>query len=190
MTTSLLLAPALEPVTLAEAKAHLMLETSAEDGLVSSLITIAREHLERMTGLCLISQKHRLYLDDLPPEGPVSIPRGPLIRVDAIRIYDALGQAVALAVSGLVHDRGGPPARLFLPDTAFQPGRPINGIEVDFTAGFGDTAVDVPGTLKRAMLLHVGQMYLVRGAVALADQPAVLPDGYERLIAPFRLRRL
>lgn len=190
MITTLLQSPSAEPLTLAEAKAHLMLDTGSEDALVQSLITIAREHLERVSGLCLISQKHRLYLDCLPADGMVQLARGPLVRVDAIRIYDGFGQATTLSLAGLVYDRGGPPARIVLPETALQPGRALNGIEVDVTTGFGETGVDVPGTLKRAMLLHIGQMYLVRGAIALSDQPAVLPDGYERLIAPFRLRRL
>ena len=65
--------------------------------------------------------------------------------------------------------------------------RALNGIEIDFTAGFGESGTDVPDTLKRALLLHVAAMFEYRGAVSAADQPAVLPEGYDRLLAPFRM---
>jgi uncharacterized phiE125 gp8 family phage protein len=71
-----------------------------------------------------------------------------------------------------------------------KPGRAVNGIEIDFRAGFGDAATDVPDTLKRAMLTHVAQMFSCRGVVGLEDQPALIPSGYDRLIAPFLIRRL
>ena len=53
------------------------------------------------------------------------------------------------------------------------------------TAGDGEAATDVPDTLKRAMLMHVAQMFAFRGAVAPENQPAAVPAGYERLVSPF-----
>ncbi|MNV87283.1 hypothetical protein D3C71_1813970 [compost metagenome] len=61
----------------------------------------------------------------------------------------------------------------------------MNGIEIDFIAGYGEAGTDVPDTLKRAMLMHVAQMFAFRGAVALENQPAAVPAGYERLVSPF-----
>ena len=98
------------------------------------------------------------------------------------------GQPVSVSLDGHVLDGQALPARLVLsqsPDTA----RALNGIEIDFTAGFG-TAVDVPDGLKRAMLTHIAQMFACRGVVAPDNQPAVIPDGYERLVAPWLPRRL
>lgn len=70
MTIAELTPPAGEPLTLAEVKAHLRLDGSAEDGLLSGLIAAARTHLERETGLALMTGSFRLYLDDWP-DGPV-----------------------------------------------------------------------------------------------------------------------
>ncbi|MDG3574854.1 head-tail connector protein [Rhizobium sp. YJ-22] len=187
MTYALIAPPAAEPLTLAEVKAHLRLDGDDEDGLLTGLIRTAREHLERMSGLALISQGWRLYLDRWP-DGPARIGKAPVRAIDAVTVYDAAGDAVSVALDGHVLDGEAVPARLMMaqnPATA----RAVNGIEIDFTAGFG-TAVDVPDGLKRAMLTHIAQMFACRGAVAPENQPAVIPDGYERLVAPWLPRRL
>jgi uncharacterized phiE125 gp8 family phage protein len=189
MTYALITPPLAEALALGEVKAHLRLDGDEEDGLLGSLIRVAREHLERVTGLCLITQGWRLYLDSIPEEGVIQIARGPVQAIESVTLYDAGGEEVSLPLDGHVLDRGARPARLILG----RPGettRAINGIEIDFSAGFGETAADVPDTLKRAMLMHVAQMFAFRGVVAVADQPADIPDGYDRLIAPFLMRRL
>lgn len=187
MTYALIAPAAAEPLTLAEAKAHLRLDGDDEDALLTSLIRTAREHLERMSGLALVSQGWRLYLDRWP-DGPIHIGRGPVQAVESVTIYDEAGAPLSVPLDGHVLDGEAMPARLMLaqsPATA----RAMNGIEIDFTAGFG-TAVDVPDGLKRAMLTHIAQMFACRGAVAPENQPAVIPDGYERLVAPWLPRRL
>lgn len=184
------LAPAIgEPLTLAETKAHLRIDGSAEDDLISSLMRTVREHLERETGLSLLSRAFRLYLDDWPRSRVIQIVRGPVQTIEAVTVYDADGMPAEIDVSGFVLDGQARPARLVLPEQP-APGRAINGIEIDFSAGFGATGADVPDTLKRAMLLHLALLYEFRGAVAPDDQPAAVPAGYDRLIAPFRRRRL
>ena len=55
--------PALEPVTLAEAKAHMRLGHDSEDALIAGLIRAARDEVERTTGTALIDQDWRLALD-------------------------------------------------------------------------------------------------------------------------------
>ena len=92
-------------------------------------------------------------------------------------------------LAGHVLDAVSTPARLFL---ATQPptSRPLNGIEIDVTAGFGNTGADVPDTLTRAMLMHVALMYELRGAIPSDMQPAAIPAGYDRLVSPYRPARL
>jgi hypothetical protein len=38
--------------------------------------------------------------------------------------------------------------------------------------------------------VHIGHMHAFRGVLSPDQQPAGIPDGYERLIAAYRLRRL
>ena len=189
MTYALITPPTAEPLTLAEAKAHLRLDTDDENDLVSGLITVAREHLERSAGHCLLTQTWRLHLDSISEDGMISIARGPVQAIESLTVYDAEGDPSILPLDGHVLDGIRRPARLMLTQSV-KPGRAVNGIEIDFRAGFGDAATDVPDTLKRAMLTHVAQMFSCRGVVGLEDQPAFIPSGYDRLIAPFLIRRL
>ena len=189
MTYTSITPPVAEPLTLAELKAHLRLDGTGEDELLASLGRIAREHLERVSGLALVSQAWRLYLDDWPPSGVLEIARGPVVSVDAIRAFDELGEESEVTLAGHVLDGARRPARLWLRERPASR-QAVNGMEVDFTAGFGESGADVPDTLKRAMLLHVAHMYEFRGAVPIEMQPAGMPDGYDRLLAPFLMRRL
>ncbi|WP_411035100.1 head-tail connector protein [Shinella sp. BYT-45] len=189
MTIAELLPPAAEPITLAEAKAHLRLDTNDEDGLLTALIRTARQYLEAETGLCLIVRPLRLYLDRWPGERVIQIARGPVQAIETVTVYDALGEPVAVDAAGHVLDGAARPARLLLPRRPAAE-RAVNGIEIDFTAGFGESGADVPDTLKRALLLHVAAMYELRGVLAPDAQPGAVPPGYDRLVAPHRLRRL
>ena len=189
MTYALITPPVAEPLTLAEVKAHLRLDDADEDALLLSLITTAREFLERETGLCLIVQSWRLYLDLWPKDGVIRILKSPLQAIQSITVYDAAGAAVDVSLADHLLDGAGRPARLWLRNPP-SPGRAVNGIEIDFSAGYGEAGTDVPDTLKRAMLIHIGHMFAFRGVISAEQQPAGVPEGYERLIAPFRLRRL
>jgi uncharacterized phiE125 gp8 family phage protein len=189
MTYALINPPVAEPLTLAELKTHLRIDGSEEDALLQSLIRVTREHLERVTGLALISQGWRYYLDIWPENGPLEIMRGPVLAVDAVRAFDELGEESEVALAGHVLDWVRRPARLWLRERPAAR-QAINGIEVDFTAGFGESGADVPDTLKRAMLVHAAHCYEFRGAVPVEMQPAGVPEGYDRLVAPFLMRRL
>jgi uncharacterized phiE125 gp8 family phage protein len=189
MTIIELTPPLVEPLTLFEMRAHLRLDTQDEDDLLVLLSTVAREHLERETGLVLAARDFRLCLDDWPEGGIVTMARGPVRAVTSVIVYDGEGVPQSVDLDGHLLDGEARPARLWLRAVP-EPGRAMNGIEVEFSAGFGESGADVPQTLKRAMLLHVAAMFAVRGVVAPDAQPAVMPPGYDRLIAPFCRRGL
>jgi uncharacterized phiE125 gp8 family phage protein len=189
MTYALITPPAAEPISLAELKAHLRVDSAEEDALLTSLIRTAREHLERTSGLVLISQGWRLYLDCWPQADVIEITRGPVISVDVVRAFDELGEESQISLTGHVLDGVRRPARLWLRERP-QARQAINGVEIDFNAGFGETGADVPDALKRALLVHAAHMYEFRGVVPAEMQPAGVPDSYERLVAPFQMRRL
>jgi uncharacterized phiE125 gp8 family phage protein len=181
--------PAVEPVTLVEAKAHLRVTDSLEDTLIGRLIAAAREEVEAAAGLALISQNWRLYLDAWPSSGIVRIRRHPVQSIIMVTVYDRNGVAHAQSLSGLVLDRASRPARLHVPDSLMPPAHITNGIEIDFRAGYGDTGVDVPDGLKRAVLLLVAHWFEHRGS-GETGSVATWPEGFDRIVQRYRQMEL
>jgi len=191
MISYLLAGPAEEPVTLAEAKAWLKVDGADEDALIATLITAARLHLESVTGRALLTQSWRLVLDAWPAAGEVQLPVAPLSALTAIRAFDEDGDEHTIGLAQFLVEAGGAPARLVLPPTVA--GMPVLrqrfGIEIDYVAGFGEAA-DVPQELKQALLVLVAHWFEHRDAVVIAGSGAVIPFGFDRLIAPWREVRL
>lgn len=186
-------APASEPVTLAEAKAHLRVVDSVEDALIGALIAVAREALEEDLQGSLVTQSFRLALDAWPhplTRLAFALPRPPLRSVDAVRTFDAAGAATLWPAASYTSDGSAVPGRLVRQPGANwpTPGRAIAGIEIDFTAGYGAPA-DVPAALRRALLLRLAHLFEHREA-APAEANALLPLGYDALLAPYRRVRL
>jgi uncharacterized phiE125 gp8 family phage protein len=63
MAAILIEEPAIEPLTLAEAKSFLRVEHSADDDLIGALIKAARSEVESATRRALITQGWRIALD-------------------------------------------------------------------------------------------------------------------------------
>ena len=181
--------PAVEPVSLAEAKEHLRVGHESEDELIAGLIRTARQEVERATGTALISQSWRLVLDDWPGEDTVLLRRDPVREILSITIFDADGAGSVLAPGHYQLDGFSAPARLFLRKRP-APGLELNGIEIDFLAGFGEAGTDVPDLLKRAILMLAAHWYEFRGVYGAGSQPVSFPGEYQRLIGGWRKPRL
>ena len=180
---------AIEPISLAQAKEHLRVSHDSEDELIAGLIGAARQEVERATGTALINQSWRLVLDDWPGADLVFVRRGPVREIVSITIFDADGAASVLAPEHYQLDGYSQPARLFFRKRP-APGLELNGIEIDFLAGFGEAGTDVPDLLKRAILLLVAHWYEFRGVYDAASQPVSFPGEYQRLISAWRMPRL
>jgi uncharacterized phiE125 gp8 family phage protein len=181
--------PDAEPVTLAQAKAELRLDHSSEDELIAGLIRAARDEVERTTGLAMIDQTWRLAADHVPASGLLRLRRGPVRQILAVTAFGSEGEAALIDPADYQLDPLSKPARLHF---ARRPGRlrAMNGIEVDFVAGFGEAGTDVPDLLKRAILMLVTHWFEFRAHFGASSQPVSYPDGYRRLIAAYLPRRL
>jgi uncharacterized phiE125 gp8 family phage protein len=186
MTLARITPPVGEPVTLAEMKLHLRLTHASEDALIGNLIKAAREEVELATGLALLSQGWRLYLDCWPESGVVLLQRAPVISLDLVTVYNAAGAPSSLPLAGFALDRTSRPARLAPKDVVITPGRALNGIEIDFTAGFGATGNEVPDGLKRAIMMLAAHWYEHRGPDAFDRESASWPPSFERIINRYR----
>jgi uncharacterized phiE125 gp8 family phage protein len=180
--------PATEPLSLADAKAHLRLSHTDDDTYIANLIIAARRQIEQRTGLCMILQNWSVYYDRWPVNDSVRIPLDPVLAINDIKIY---GDDDAFAIIDSAHyfiDRAAWPVRIVLRHgrSTPQPGRSANGIEINLTAGFGATAASVPQDVKQAILLTVAAWFGNRGD----EQGGSLPLMALGLIAPYRTVRL
>ena len=185
MSAILLTPPALEPVSLADAKHFLRVAHDDDDEVIAALIAAARVHVEAQTRRALITQAWRLVIDAWPADGRLKVLPAPLAALDAVRVHDDSG-ATGLDLQSFVVDKAGSQL-VFAPWAMAQPGRAAAGIEVDITAGYGDAASDVPEPLRHAVRLLIAHWYENRG---IAGPGGTLPATVAALIAPYRMLSL
>ena len=191
MPSILLSGPAVEPITLAEAKQFIRVEHNDDDDIITALIAGARIHVETQTRRALITQSWRLTRDVWPELGCVPVLPVPLRTLDAARVYRSDGSTQAIDVAAFAVDKIAAPARLAFTRGALPaPERAVAGIEIDVTCGYGNAAANVPEPLRQAIRLLVGHWYENRGLVALGHEIAVLPQSAAALIAPYRVLAL
>jgi uncharacterized phiE125 gp8 family phage protein len=188
--------PAVEPVSVSEAKAHLRLDpaSTAEDILIASLILTSRLHIEAALGLALITQSWTQVLDAWPvaADAPVLLAMRPLQTVTSVAVRSADGVIITLSPSQYVLDRASAPPRIVRPADAVwpPPGKSAAGIEIAFTAGFGPAAADVPAPIRQALLLLVAHWYEHRDPIEIGAAGTLVPPSVSDLLEPYRIKRL
>ena len=165
-------APAVEPVTLAEAKAHCRVDTSADDTLMQGYITTAREWVEDYIDRALVTQQLVMKLDAFPAE--IELPRPPMIAsgtATAVTITYVTGEAggtATLSASEYRVDRDSTPGVIRTLYGGSWPSHLLdqNSVTVSWWAGYGDAA-SVPQRVKSAILMCVHELYEKRGDGAM-----------------------
>lgn len=175
--------PASEPLSLAELKAHARIETDADDAVLTSLIVAARRWLEQQTGLALLPQSWRLWLDCWPEQRAVTLPRAPLRGITSVMLYDAAGNSSVWASAAYQVDNALLPGRLLCSDGQSWPwpGRTQRGIAINFTAGYNDAA-SIPAPLLLALKQLATFWTEQRG-----DETAAVPLMVQNIVMPYRL---
>ena len=186
----LVTAPATEPVTLVEAKAHLRVDVGDDDALISGLVKGAREQFESDTRRALVTQTWDLVLDAFPAEAELKLPLPPLASVTSITYKDQDGNVLTYPAANYVVDTSELFGRIVLKSGFTWPSTTLwaaGAVLVRFVAGYGAAAA-VPQGAKQAILLLVGHWYENREAVAV--QPGLtavdLPMAYDRLMWQMR----
>jgi uncharacterized phiE125 gp8 family phage protein len=185
MRVRVLIPPAAEPVSLAEAKAHCCVDSADEDSHFLRLIIVARAAAEHETSRALVTQTLRLTLDAFP-DGPIQLRRPPVQGITQVQYVDTAGVTQTLAGAAYSLDAVSEPAWLLpaygttWPATRDQ----ANAVSVDYVAGYG-AADAVPEPIKQWMLLAIGDMDDNRERSA--EKPAVPHNFVAGLLDPFRL---
>lgn len=192
MALILVTAPVVEPVTLSEAKTHLRVDVTDDDALITALITTAREHIERhcRPRVAMITQTWRYIADDWPAGDTLELRPYPVQSVTSISYTDADGATATYAASNYLVDTASKPGRLRLKTASTWPSvtlQELNGLTVEFVAGYGDNSLAVPQPLRQAILLLLGHWYENRElSITTGAVPAELPFAVSALMGPWR----
>ena len=171
--------PAVEPVTLAEAKAHCRVDTSTDDAYISSLITAAREWCEAYCDETFVHTQYRMTLDAFPHE--IELPRPPMASsgtVTAVTVtYTLENQSTAtLATNQYRVDRDSTPGVIRTLYNGSWPSHLLdyNAVTVSWWGGMGASGSSVPQRVRNAILWLVGLWYerrMAADAVNLSEIP-------------------
>ena len=184
MGLALATAPGSEPLTAAEAKAHLKVDVTDDDTLISALIVAAREYCEGYLHRKLITQAWDWTVDRFPI--CFQLPFLPVSAVTSVKYYDTANALQTLSSSYYQVDLNSTPARIHLAYGYAWPStyERSDAVVVRFSAGYANAGA-VPQTIKQAMLLLIGHWYRSREAAgAKLDE---IPMGVQALLFPMRL---
>jgi uncharacterized phiE125 gp8 family phage protein len=189
MTRTCIQPPEALPVTLDQIRAHLRIDGEAQDSYLLELAEAATALVEAESGKLMITQSWRVFLDEWPESAVVELPLAPVRAVSAFTVYGQDDSPLAVAPESWHADLISEPARLAGLASIYS-FRKINGFEIDLLCGYGDTATEVPDQLIRAVLLAVAHWFEFAGAPQDVARRGVLPSGFDRLLAPYRMARL
>lgn len=151
-----------EPVSRTDAKNWMRIDYTSDDVLIDDLITSARKHIEKLTGLSLANKKIKANIEltgEVPAVWMVDLPYGPLICVDEVKYKTGINDWDVLTVNDDYEKIGG---KLWFYMGGFY--------EITYQAGYGD----LPSDLENDILTLVAWMYENRGKKMNADPKGLL----------------
>jgi len=206
MYTSLrVVTPPVNPVVdLATMKSHCRVYFVDDDALLVSYTQTATQWAEKIINRCLITtglkwmvshseQRSGTVADSWSYYGSVwpnfrnfhhnhmlELTRSPVQAVTAVTLGCPDGTSIVLDSTQYLTDLGPDPARLRIRHPMY--GHDLRWIEVNYTAGYGDTAASVPAPIRHAVMLYTSFLYENRGS-----QGGDIPTAAEHLLAPYRV---
>lgn len=195
-STTVYTGPTVEPLTLAEAKLFLRVETGEDDPLITDIMRAARMHLERVCWRAFITQTWKTRLDAFPVAGEddaeddtITVCDAPIQSVSSLTYVDSAGATQTL--SSLAYEVDIYNARLRpVAGTSWPATKDVlNAIVITYVCGYGAAATDVPEDLRQALRLLVSHLYDNRSPEVLGTTTAELNFALSALIAPHRAFR-
>lgn len=154
--------PAVEPLTVDEARARSNLGSKVSDEVVQAFITAARQTIDGADGWlgrALITQSWLGSLDYFPAcdGGRIFIPLPPLQEITSLSYLDGGGASVVVDPAAYQVVMG--PRPYILP--VYNSSWPAvtcraDAVTIEFTAGYGDAGADVPEPIRTAIALMTG----------------------------------
>ena len=182
--------PAVEPVTVAEAKAHLRVDVSDDDTYIGTLITAAREWCEQYLDRTLVNTQWVMRFDSFPPDGTqdIELPRPPMSLAGtttavSLTFTSETGGTQAYSTASFRVDRNSTPGAVKTLYGQTWPPHLMddNAVSVTWWAGYGSAGSSVPAAIRHAILMLVGILYEKRAAAESGSLNEV-PFGVKSLL--------
>ena len=200
--------PAITPVSKIEALEYLRLDEGIDDMQVRAYIQAATDWAENYTKRFFISRSCQMMLDGARSvsaynwegmrTGPsnvshtdhIELAATPVISVESVKYYSDNDTQSTWAESNYYVDLYSEPARIVLRDGGTYPTdlRSANGLEINFTAGYGTNPFTVPEPIRVAILQYMTFLYEHRGDFERFPPPTP-PAIIRTLLDPYRILR-
>lgn len=161
-------APTEYPVTLAEAKAALLVDHTADDALITRLVAAATDEAERQAARSFCTRTIDLVLDGWPADNVIRLEYPPIQSVSAITYYDEDNAAATMPAGDYIAVLDMTPPKIMLKSGSNWPTaslRTVAPIRVRCVAGYGAAAA-VPDRYKALILGLVVVNYENREAIS------------------------
>jgi uncharacterized phiE125 gp8 family phage protein len=180
-----------EPITLAEAKAHMRIVSSADDTFITLLITTARTMCEERLKRSLLPTTWEMNIDAFPEAGYFILRRPRVISITSLKYIDTAG--VLQTMSGSLYtldDRKEPGYLVPAYNTSWPSTRAVpNAVTVTYVSGYADAAA-VPTPIKQWLKVYVAEMYEQREATVIGPGLGILRIPYiDRLLDVYAVYR-
>lgn len=211
VNTTITTAPTFEPVSTAQAKAHLRIFHSLDDTYIAastsgstSIITTARQMIENYCGIAIPNTTFTSVYSSFPTNNPIvsssgemyygspyeiALPRSPIVSVTSVQYVDTDGNTQTLSASTeyTMKSYNGI-GRIQLLDGKSWPSVQKGGagiVTVVYVAGHGSSATAIPIALKQAILMQCSTLYDYRATLSPGQQYEV-PGTIKALIAQYK----
>jgi uncharacterized phiE125 gp8 family phage protein len=156
--------PTVEPITVDELKFFSRIDTTAEDTLLQGFIKAARRATESYLGRALNTQTIKMVMD-FWPDYSVDLPAPPLISIDKVATVDEDDVETTYSSSNYYVVTESIPGKIVLKQSVTAPintDRDYSGYLIQFQAGYGDSATDVPQPIREGIKVWAASVYATR----------------------------
>ncbi len=185
--TALINPPSLEPITLAEAKAHLRVDHDEDDDLISNYITSARTQAENYLQRTLLETVWEATFTRF--ETALKLRKAKVTEIVTVKYLDTAGAEQTLASDKYKLKSSYEPALLVPAFGLSWPAtcQDLEAVKVRYKAGYGTTADKVPQPICQWILLQVGNLYENRETEVLGITSTLSDSFFTGLLDAYRI---
>lgn len=175
------------PVALSDVKNFLRITDTSDDSLLTILIHTAADLFEGFTHRTLINTTFTAYIDDFPVENYIELRRSKLVSVTSVKYYiDAV--LTTLDSAEYYTTNSDDYSRIHMVDDDSFPTTDtdrVQTVQVEFVAGYGASDLDIPYSIKSALMSHIAWLYENRGSSS--DCSGNIPEHVKRSYMKYKI---